>query len=112
MVGPSSVTVLAERSAQPVVSSVEATVAACAGVPVATAKPSTRISVARNRRIDAVDTVDLLRAGRPGNLRGVVVVDAHHPPARALGAEASLERRPVVRADRRPAELGDRWQPR
>src|SRR5437763_4445 len=52
------------------------------------------------------------RSARPRDLRRVVVRQLHDLPARALGGEPVPEGRPVVRRVRRPAEFGDRGQPR
>src|SRR5215211_3397451 len=154
MTAPVSGTLVADRSAQPVVSSVEPT-AALAGPTPATPRPST--SVTANSRIEGTGRLlgrrrlafggnntgtFLLYKGissgcgpcgdaaghergfrvtaewrwsgsdRPEHLLGVVVVDAHHPPARALGAQSRLERRPVMGVPGRPAKLGDGRQPR
>src|SRR6266545_4698835 len=126
MVAPVSVTLFADLSAQPVDNSVEPMVAAFAPPTPTVQMASTRANVtsalASRRALREAERIPVdmwpprgsrrSGAGRPGHLRGVVVVDAHDVPAGTLSAEPLLERRPVVGADRRPAQLGDRRQSR
>src|SRR5450759_1644048 len=52
------------------------------------------------------------RSLAPWYLRRPVEVDPHRCPPGALRAEAQAEALPIVRGHRRPAELGDRREPR